>query len=59
MGTGIALGLVFGAAVMVLFTRAGTRMQREEQRRRTEAGGGAEPGGDPDQPFAGSRGDDD
>ena len=39
MGTGIALGLVIGAAVMVLFTWAGTRMQREEQRRRVEAGG--------------------
>jgi len=46
MGTGIAIGLVFGAAVMVLFTFAGSRMQREEQRRATEAGGvaAAEPG---------------
>lgn len=36
MGTGIALGVVIGAAVMVLFTIAGARMQRDEQRRRSE-----------------------
>ncbi|OZB84505.1 MAG: hypothetical protein B7X41_15070, partial [Microbacterium sp. 14-71-5] len=37
--TGIALGLVIGAAVMVAFTVAGTRMQRQEQQRRAEAEG--------------------
>ena len=52
MGTGIAIGLVIGAAVMVLFTWAGTRMQRDEQRRRLEAGDGADE--DPDQPSAGA-----
>lgn len=40
MGTGIAWGLVFGAIVMIAFTYAGTRVQREEQRRREEETGG-------------------
>ncbi|PRB03662.1 hypothetical protein [Microbacterium sp. MYb64] len=72
MGTGIALGLVIGAAVMVAFTAAGTRMQRDEQRRRAEAEGGTDagpvdardadasgrdlPGDQPDQPSSGSSG---
>ena len=57
-GVALAVGLVIGAAVMVLFMYAGTRMQREEQRRRTEAEGEAdrvaEADGEPDQPSAGS-----
>ena len=54
MGTGIALGLVVGAAVMVLFTWAGTRMQRDEQRRRSEADAADRADEDPDQPSAGA-----
>ncbi|GAB6856647.1 hypothetical protein [Microbacterium xylanilyticum] len=63
-GTGVAVGLVLGAAVMVLSTWAGTRRDREEQRRRAEAASTAEPGvaadpsdAEPDQPSAGPRDD--
>lgn len=72
MGAGIAFGVVLGGAVMVAFTYAGTRMQREEQRRRAEAEGGTDagpvderdadasgrdlPGDQPDQPSSGSSG---